>query len=352
MPLPPPPVELAVYVGGHSNEDPVSAYLDGGAAYAHHLLAALPAGFALGNARVLDFGCGSGRIMRHMIERQTGAVFEGCDIHRPSIEWFSPLVPRPHAVFLNREEPPLERPDGHYRVIYATSVFTHLGASWARWLLELHRLLEDGGLLLATHIGPGFAGVFGEDPWDEEHIGMLVLGSGNPWEAGGPMVLHSEWWIRAHWGRCFDVLSFERDGFGVPDTPGTQGLIVLRKRDVEVTAAALERIEAAEPREITALAHALARTQEEAITLNEHLFASGEAGARAREAAARATEDAAHAREAAARAREDAVLAGDAVIALQGQLHAANSALAQLRGSRLLRYTRWPRRAWYAARGR
>jgi SAM-dependent methyltransferase len=274
MSMPSPPVELAIYVGGHSNEDPVAAYLEGGAAYADHLLAALPAGFDLGGKRVLDYGCGSGRIMRHMVERGTGAVFEGCDIHRPSVEWLAAHLAAPHAVFMGGEVPPLDRPDGRYRMIYATSVFTHLAASWSRWLLELHRLLDDDGLLMVTHIGPSFAETFGEDPWREDRIGMLTLAPGNPWEAGGPMVLHSQWWVRAHWGRCFEVLSFEPDGFGsAPGTPGSQGLIVLRKRPVVLAPEQLETLEPGEPREIEALQHALRRAHTESIELNIYLNA-------------------------------------------------------------------------------
>jgi SAM-dependent methyltransferase len=212
-----------VYVGNHDNEDPVAAYLRGGCAYAGHLISALPPGVRLEGKRVLDFGCGSGRILRHMLGRCPETVFDGCDIHQESIEWLAPHLEAPHDAFMCGELPPIDRPDGHYQLIYAISVFTHLAASWSRWLLEMHRLLDDDGLLVATHIGPGYPAVFEEDPWQEERIGMLVLGPGNPWPAGGPMVLHSEWWIRAHWGRCFEILSFELDGFGSqPGAPVTQ----------------------------------------------------------------------------------------------------------------------------------
>jgi hypothetical protein len=157
-------------------------------------------------------------------------------------------------------------------MIYATSVFTHLATSWSRWLLELHRLLDRDGLLMVTHMGPGYAKTSGEEPWREDRIGMLVLGPGNPWTAGGPMVLHSEWWVRAHWGRCFEILSFEPDGFGsAPGTPDTQGLIVLRKREVGLTPAQLEALEPGETREIGALQHSLERSHGELIELNAHL---------------------------------------------------------------------------------
>jgi SAM-dependent methyltransferase len=278
MPTPPPPQTLARYVGERAHEDPVSSYLEGGAAYAAHLLRALPDDVELRGGRVLDFGCGSGRILRHMVEADTGASFEGCDIHPPSVEWLAPHVAAPHGVFLSGAAPPLPRPDGHFRMIYAASVFTHLWRNWAAWLLEMHRLLEDGGVLLVTHIGRGYAKTFGEHPWDEDRIGMLVLGPFNDWEEGGPMVLHSEWWMRAHWGRCFDVLSVEPDGFGnAPGEAETQGLVVLRKLPVAATVPALEAFEPGERRELTALEHAVSRSRAEvaeALSIRREVAAS------------------------------------------------------------------------------
>jgi hypothetical protein len=83
------------------------------------------------------------------------------------------------------------------------------------------------------------------------------------------MVLHSEWWIRARWGRAFDVLAFH-PGKG---TVFGQAVVVLRKRAGHPTGAALtpdvlERLEPGEPREISALRHALARSTDENVVLN------------------------------------------------------------------------------------
>ena len=49
-------------------------------------------------------------------------------------------------------------PDGAYDLVLAVSVFTHLTASWSAWLVELHRVLADGGLphgfAVPAHDGP------------------------------------------------------------------------------------------------------------------------------------------------------------------------------------------------------
>jgi SAM-dependent methyltransferase len=265
--LPTPPPELAAYVAACSEDDPVALYLEHGAALAAQLVARLPADLELDGRRVLDFGCGSGRFLRHLVNAGTGAVFEGADIDAACIEWLARHLPPPHAALRNDPDPPLPRPDGHYALIYATSVFTHLTDSWSAWLCELHRLLEDGGVLIASVLDEAGGRYFDEDPWDDRKIGMLVLGPGRPWAAGGPMVLHSEWWIRAHWGRAFEVLDIH-PGRG---TVFGQGLVVLRKRVAQTgppTPELLERIEPDEPREVSALVHALRRSHAESIELN------------------------------------------------------------------------------------
>jgi SAM-dependent methyltransferase len=269
--VPVPPVELARYVGHLESEDVLANYERAGHVLGEHLLRSLPADLELAGCRVLDFGCGPGRLLRHLVTRvPAGTAVDGCDIDEASIAWLRAHLPAPHEAFRSAAEPPLPRADGSYRLIYATSVFTHLAASWSAWLCELHRLLEPGGVLAATIMGRGCATLCGEDPWDEDRIGMLVLGPGRPWSAGGPMVLHSEWWLRAHWGRAFEVLSLEPTGFGMSgeDWP-SQGLVVMRRRDGD-TAPTASGLEAPgdDPREHASLVHALRRSQAESAELN------------------------------------------------------------------------------------
>ncbi|MGB9377467.1 MAG: class I SAM-dependent methyltransferase, partial [Mycobacteriales bacterium] len=262
MPVPPP--ELAAYVAACSEGDPVALYLEQGAVFSRGLLDLFPRDLDLAGARILDFGCGSGRFLRHLINAGTGAVFEGADIDADCIDWLHRHLPPPHRALRNRPLPPLPRPDGHYKLIYAMSVFSHLTDAWAAWLCELHRLLTDDGVLIATVIGQAAGPIFGEEPWIDDRIGMLVLGPGRPWVAGGPMVLHSHWWLREHWGRAFTVLDIASGG----RTTFGQDVIVLRKRPGEPTPAELERIDPAEPREISALAYALRRSHADSAQLN------------------------------------------------------------------------------------
>ena len=274
--LPAPPRELCEYIGDRDRDDPVGSFLHASELLGGQFEAALPGGLDFGSGRVLDFGCGPGRFIRYLLEHATLGQLEGCDIDERCVAWLSAHLPSPHQVFAGTERPPLPRTDGHYRLIYATSVFTHLTGTWAEWVCELHRLLEPRGLFVASVIGADYAERVGEAPWDDARIGMLVLGPGNPWSAGGPTVLHSRWWLEAHWGRAFEILSFgARLGGPVPEP--AQTLVVMRRRELAVTPELLERPAPDEPRERTALEHALRRSHAELVELNASHNAYSEA---------------------------------------------------------------------------
>jgi SAM-dependent methyltransferase len=110
----------------------------------------------LESARVLDFGCGWGRIIRFFLrdippERLTGAdyrveVIEAC---RATNRWCNFVLVEPH--------PPTPFPAKSFDLIYLYSVFSHLSEQMHLELLEeFRRLLVPGGLLIATTWGRDF----------------------------------------------------------------------------------------------------------------------------------------------------------------------------------------------------
>ena len=107
--------------------------------------------------------------------------------------------------------PPLDLGNSSCSLIEAPTAFTRLTEGWAEWLIELHRLLADDGRLVVGLADPASFEALTGEPWDESRIGMTVLSTLNG--AHGPIVFHSEWWLRAHWGRAFEVVEVaERDG--------------------------------------------------------------------------------------------------------------------------------------------
>ena len=210
----------------------------------------LPADWSFSGKSVLDFGCGPGRTLAPFAHEASTAEFVGCDIHPPAIDWARTHLSPPFAFFLCDEAPPLDQPDERFDLIYAMSVFTHITNRWGQWLAELHRKLRPGGLILISTLGQAMVQqVIGADL--DERIGMLSVNLHKDWESGGPDVLLSEWWVREHWGRGFEILRYDRHE---PSHGPGQDFVLMRKRELTITADVLEAVDPEDPREYASLA--------------------------------------------------------------------------------------------------
>jgi len=232
------------------------------------IIEALPDDYSFERRRVLDFGCGSGRVLRQFLPEAASGEFWGCDLHRPTIAWLDEHLSPPLHFHVN-DEIPMPHPDSYFDLIYAISVFTHITHEWSAWLLELHRILKPDGLLLATFCGPEFWGKMLSSPPDENGLGMCVqqLGQRPGDNSSGARVLHSPWWLRSHWGRAFEILSLRSSGFarGRP----SHGFVLGRKKGVSLTRDDLERPEPEDPRELQAQRQQLVVLEEEAVAMRE-----------------------------------------------------------------------------------
>jgi SAM-dependent methyltransferase len=149
--FPLPPAALMVLVGGATTAE---AFLAGGAAVADVLRTMLRAdGKELAAcANVLDFGCGCGRVMRHLRDVATHSRLHGTDYNGRLIRWCRRNLP--FATFAkNALEPPLAYRDATFDVVYAFSIFTHFPEGLqTRWIGEMARVIAPGGhLFLTTH---------------------------------------------------------------------------------------------------------------------------------------------------------------------------------------------------------
>lgn len=251
-----PPFELADRVCALAGRgEPFAAYERLGAEARAALLGLLPDGWSFEGKRVLDFGCGAGRTLRHFLSEAETAELWGTDIDAASIEWLNGALCPPLHVMRCEVDPPLGLDHGSFDLIWALSVFTHLTDNSIPWFLELHRLLKPGGLLIATYTGRWSSQELAGEPWDEDRVAMNVLRHDNPWDRGGPVVLMSDWWVRAHWGRAFEILEVE------PHVHG-QTWALMRRREVELTAEQLLAPED-DPREFAALRHNLEQIRRE-----------------------------------------------------------------------------------------
>lgn len=259
-----PPRALAIRAGVPDPAGVIDSYRAVGRDSRTTILELLGPSWSFEGKRVLDFGCGSGKVMRHFLPEAADCELWGCDIDERSVDWINAELHPPLRAFVNGEAPPLDQPAESFDLVWSVSVFTHLTDHWAGWLAEIHRVLKPGGQAIISFLGGAMYEVCNDEAWDPDRIGMTVLNHGQDWELGGPTVFHSPWWLREHWGRAFEIVQM-REG----SAPREHGLVVLRRRpDVEVSAPLLEQIDAArEPREVAALRWQVQMLQREASAL-------------------------------------------------------------------------------------
>jgi SAM-dependent methyltransferase len=173
--------------------------------------------------RILDFGCGSGRVLLQLRDLGSRVDLRGVDIDPDAIRWTQAHIPWA-STSVNRELPPLACEDAAFDLIYCHSVFTHLDRHYQdAWLAELRRVLRPGGT--------GIFSVSGEHPFAElERIwreagadpgalrktlreqGFLHIRE-DSWR-DGPFpdfyhsTFHSPAYVLDHWGKFFDVRAY------------------------------------------------------------------------------------------------------------------------------------------------
>ncbi|MFN8161838.1 MAG: class I SAM-dependent methyltransferase [Solirubrobacterales bacterium] len=219
------------------------------------ILGLLPEDWSFEGRRVLDFGCGPGRTLQEFGPEARAGEIWGVDIDAGSIERVRRDLCPPMRAEVCGPAPPLGFEDASFDLAWAISVFTHLTDHSAAWLLELHRILKPGGYLIATYMGRFHSEILAHEPWDEDRIGMNVLCHDHGREQGAPMVLMSEWWVREHWGRAFEIVRI------APDIH-RQSWAAMRRKDVELTPEELLR-PGDDPREFDALRHNVRQVQRE-----------------------------------------------------------------------------------------
>lgn len=196
--------------------------------------------------RMLDFGCASGRVIRHFAAQSEIAEIWGTDINARHIRWLCEFMPRTVKPIANYCLPQLPIADNYFDLITGFSVFTHIDTFELAWLAELKRVLNDQGILYVT--------IHNEDTWDilredidndgnrlvktmielEPETRELLL---SPMPEGrhvyrltdrGPyrsQVFHSNSYIENVWGRFFEIVEI------LPRHHVRQTVVIMRQHD-------------------------------------------------------------------------------------------------------------------------
>ncbi len=225
-PRPTPPEPLQIRVAGaaageyHATGRATAAQIGG-------LLAAngLPLS---GFRRILDFGCGPGRLIAPMRDLAPEARFTGSDIDPQAIAWAQKNLGDLGDFHATGANPPLPFDDASFDLIYGMSVFTHLPRDMQfPWLAELRRVLAPGGVLITSKLDPN-AYPLPEDVHAAAARDGFVYWGEAPATDGLPdfyrLAYHTADYIRREWSRGFEVLHV-----GSHDVNDTQDAVILRR---------------------------------------------------------------------------------------------------------------------------
>lgn len=183
---------------------------------------------------ILDWGCSTGRVLRHFTDLPDRPSLWGCDIDEAAIEWGQRHLGERLRLFQSTLDPHLPVPDASFDIVYGISVFTHISHCIDTWLMELRRVTRPGGAVLVT--------VHDEQTWDlcraqpelfvARHCPRFDFSQPltDDFRSHGQGPASQAFWhsdgIRRRWSACFEVLGIERLAF----CGGTQSGVVLRPR--------------------------------------------------------------------------------------------------------------------------
>ena len=223
--IPVPPERLIFYVIGYRW---AKVFLDSGrlivSAMLEHLL---ESGVDVATATaILDFGCGCGRMIRHLPQHTTARLF-GTDYNAELIRWDKENLTLAEFT-TNSLAPPLPYTDNSFDIVYARSVFTHLTEELQlRWITELRRVLKPGGVLYFTTHGRQFFSQLSSEDRERVERGEAVVYDAT--EEGHNVCASFELdaYVRSRLASGFDVIGYFP---GRPTAHLQQDAHVLRKQ--------------------------------------------------------------------------------------------------------------------------
>ena len=125
---------------------------------------------------LLDWGCGPGRVLRHLADfLPAGSFVVGADYNPTYVAWCQDNLP--HVVALEHGiDPPLPLQDETCDGVFGLSILTHLHAEkQQQWLRELNRIAKPGGIAILTTQGTRFREKLSRSEKEKFDRGELVV---------------------------------------------------------------------------------------------------------------------------------------------------------------------------------
>jgi SAM-dependent methyltransferase len=130
----------------------------------------------LKDLKILDWGCGPGRLIRHLPNIiGNGCEFFGTDYNTRTIEWCTRNL---SAIKFNNNTLKADLPyiDESIDIIYGISIFTHLSEPMHyEWMKELYRILKPNGIMFLTTQGDNFKVKLTESEKQKYNNGELIV---------------------------------------------------------------------------------------------------------------------------------------------------------------------------------
>lgn len=178
--------------------------------------------------RILDFGCGPGRVISALKDMHPEAELFGSDIDGEAIGWARANLADVGDFRVNGPNPPLPFADETFDLVYSISTFTHLPEDMQHGMLaELRRILKPSGVLLTTKLNPEAYELPDDVRARGLNEGFVYWGDADATE-GLPgfyrLAYHTEPYVQRVWGKYFEVLHV-----GSHDLNNTQDAVLLRR---------------------------------------------------------------------------------------------------------------------------
>ncbi len=130
----------------------------------------------LENVKILDWGCGPGRIIRHLPSIVgNNSEYYGTDYNDKTINWCKNKL---SGIKFNQNtlQATLPYADDYFDIIYGISIFTHLSEEMHfSWYNELVRILKPDGIMFLTTQGDNFKVKLTDNELKEYNDDLLVV---------------------------------------------------------------------------------------------------------------------------------------------------------------------------------